>query len=275
MDPFLAPLAIRAGAAGVLALWRSDTTSVVGPTGWLTDAGRITGLLADYACAVLLALLVRVPLLNHTVGMAVATSGTTEGAVEAPPVPCPLSPVRRRTPTLKEPPVGLDLINGIPAHVLFVHVVVVLVPLTALALILCAALPSAMRRFGLALPALALMSLISVPLTTNAGEWLERHVAGNALVRKHTELGDELLPWAIALFLLATAVWWSYRRAAHHTPDAVGSTNTVAIPLRITAAVLSLLVGVGAGVQVYRIGDSGAKAAWHDGYSATAHPNRD
>ncbi|MEU2133529.1 hypothetical protein [Streptomyces sp. NPDC018352] len=32
---------------------------------------------------------------------------------------------------------GLDLINGIPAHVLFVHVVVILVPLTGLALILC------------------------------------------------------------------------------------------------------------------------------------------
>ncbi|WP_392749255.1 hypothetical protein [Streptomyces sp. LN590] len=42
-----------------------------------------------------------------------------------------------------------------------------------------------------------------------------------------------------------------------------------------TAAALSLVVGVGAGVQVYRVGDSGAKAAWHDGYSATAHPNRD
>ncbi|GAA3064145.1 hypothetical protein GCM10020254_05070 [Streptomyces goshikiensis] len=46
-------------------------------------------------------------------------------------------------------------------------------------------------------------------------------------------------------------------------------------PLRIAATVLSLLIGVGAGVQVYRIGDSGAKAAWHDAYSASAHPNRD
>ncbi|MFF2384517.1 hypothetical protein [Streptomyces sp. NPDC058108] len=45
----------------------------------------------------------------------------------------------------------------------------------------------------------------------------------------------------------------------------------MAIPLRIAAAVLSLVIGVGAGVQVYRIGDSGAKAAWHDGYSADAH----
>ncbi|MFH8736095.1 ferric reductase-like transmembrane domain-containing protein [Streptomyces sp. NPDC017964] len=66
--PTLAPLAIWAGAAGVLALWWSDTTSVVGPAGWLTGAGRIAGLLAGYACAVLLALMARVPLLDHTIG---------------------------------------------------------------------------------------------------------------------------------------------------------------------------------------------------------------
>jgi hypothetical protein len=65
---FLAPLGIWAGAAGVLALWWSDTTSVVGPADWLTGAGRITGLLAGYACAVLLALMARVPLLDHTIG---------------------------------------------------------------------------------------------------------------------------------------------------------------------------------------------------------------
>ncbi|MFG2616413.1 DUF2231 domain-containing protein [Streptomyces sp. NPDC048507] len=169
---------------------------------------------------------------------------------------------------------GFSLINGIPAHVLFVHVVVVLVPLTALALVLCAALPTVMRRFGLSLPVLALVSLISVPLTTNAGEWLERHVDSNPLVRKHTELGDELLPWVIALFLVSTAVWWLYRRAAHRTPATGGSTSTVSTQLRIATAVLSLVVGVGAGVQVYRIGDSGAKAAWYDAYSATAHPKR-
>ncbi|WP_327294352.1 MULTISPECIES: DUF2231 domain-containing protein [unclassified Streptomyces] len=173
---------------------------------------------------------------------------------------------------------GPDLINGLPAHVLFVHVVVVLVPLTALALILCAVWPSVMRRFGLALPVLALVTLISVPLTTQAGEWLERHVKSDALVRKHTELGDGLLPWVVALFLVAAAVWWFYRRASQGSPDAAGSASiagstsiTVSTPLRIAAAVLSLVIGAGAGVQVYRIGDSGAKAAWHDGYSATAH----
>ncbi|AEM85280.1 ferredoxin reductase family protein [Streptomyces violaceusniger] len=66
--PVLAHLTIWGGAAAVLALWWSDTPSVVGPVGWLTGAGRITGLLAGYACASLLLLMARVPLLDRAVG---------------------------------------------------------------------------------------------------------------------------------------------------------------------------------------------------------------
>ncbi|MER6308160.1 ferredoxin reductase family protein [Streptomyces sp. NPDC001657] len=68
LAPLLAHVVIWAGAAGVLALWWTGTASVVGPAGWLTGAGRITGLLAGYACAVLVALMARVPLLDHTLG---------------------------------------------------------------------------------------------------------------------------------------------------------------------------------------------------------------
>ncbi|MFF3408161.1 ferric reductase-like transmembrane domain-containing protein [Streptomyces sp. NPDC002742] len=57
-----------AGAAAVLALWWTDTQSVVGPAGWLTDAGRIAGLLCGYSCAVLVALMARVPLLERRIG---------------------------------------------------------------------------------------------------------------------------------------------------------------------------------------------------------------
>ncbi|MGW1864403.1 ferredoxin reductase family protein [Streptomyces mauvecolor] len=66
--PVAAQTLIWSGAAGVLGLWWSDTTSVVGMGGWLTDGGRITGLLAGYACAVLLALMARIPVLDRGVG---------------------------------------------------------------------------------------------------------------------------------------------------------------------------------------------------------------
>ncbi|MDF6043960.1 ferredoxin reductase family protein [Streptomyces sp. JH14] len=56
------------GAAAVVALWWQDTGSVVGTAGLLTGAGRIAGLLCGYACAVLVGLMARVPLLERRIG---------------------------------------------------------------------------------------------------------------------------------------------------------------------------------------------------------------
>ncbi|OIK07488.1 DUF2231 domain-containing protein [Streptomyces monashensis] len=169
----------------------------------------------------------------------------------------------------------MTLINGLPAHVLFVHVVVVLIPLTALALVTAALWPRAARRLGVVLPLVALVALVSVPLTTHAGEWLERHVDSDPLVRRHTELGDGLLPWALGLFVLAAVVWWAGRRTEAEPGQGGGALRWSALPVRIVVGVLSLAVAVGAVVDVYRIGDSGAKAAWHDAYSKTATKSAD
>ncbi|GAA4210569.1 ferredoxin reductase family protein [Microbispora amethystogenes] len=59
---------IAAGAAAVTGLWWAHTPAVAGLDGWLTNAGRVTGLLAGYAIAVLLALMARVPALERGVG---------------------------------------------------------------------------------------------------------------------------------------------------------------------------------------------------------------
>lgn len=59
---------IGLGAAAVVGLWWVDTPSVSGLGGWLTNAGRITGLLAGYAVVVLVALMARVPALERGIG---------------------------------------------------------------------------------------------------------------------------------------------------------------------------------------------------------------
>ncbi|MCX4539023.1 hypothetical protein OHA79_51745 (plasmid) [Streptomyces sp. NBC_00841] len=167
----------------------------------------------------------------------------------------------------------MSLINGLPAHVLLVHAVVVLVPLSALMLVICALWPQAARRLGLALPLLALVTLATVPLATQAGEWLERHVDSDPLVRRHAELGDGMLPWALGLFVLAAGVWWISRRTGAPQSRELSGARSGARSwsvLHVAAAVLSVVVAAGAIVDVYRIGDSGAKAAWHDAYSKTA-----
>ncbi|MFL6138722.1 MAG: ferric reductase-like transmembrane domain-containing protein [Frankiaceae bacterium] len=59
---------IWVGAALVLLLWWHDTAPFSGLGDWLTNAGRITGLVAGYAVVVLLALMARIPSLERGVG---------------------------------------------------------------------------------------------------------------------------------------------------------------------------------------------------------------
>jgi hypothetical protein len=167
-------------------------------------------------------------------------------------------------------------INGLPAHVLIVHFVVVGVPLSALLVVASAIWPAARRRLGLTTPVVALVTLLSVPVATNAGEWLERRVPDDPLVRAHVRLGDSLVPWVIGLVLVAAAVW-ALDRVGAREPVRAGAAQGVreSSPLtgpavRIVLAVLAVLVAAGSIVQVYRIGDSGARAAWHTAVRSTA-----
>jgi hypothetical protein len=160
---------------------------------------------------------------------------------------------------------GPTTIHGLPAHVLLVHVVVVLMPLTALVLAGCAAWPGLQRRLGILVPLLALVTLVSVPLTTHAGEWLETHVKDpGPLLARHTELGDGVLPWAIGLFVVSLVLWAIGR---HHADSVKRSGWATSVPLRIVVVLITLAVSVGSVYQIYRVGDSGAKAAWSDEFT--------
>jgi len=184
-----------------------------------------------------------------------------------------------------------DSIYGLPLHPLIVHATSVIVPLAALLVILAVCSPR-FRAWAGPLPmGTSLVALILTPLSTASGENLEEHVADSALVEKHAELGDQLLPFTIALFVFSAAFWWLDRKRqelavepapAPAIPDSVpsGSTATLTAPAttrseaarhagRLRTAttvvgVLALLAAIGTGIQVARIGHSGAKAAWSD-----------
>jgi hypothetical protein len=143
-------------------------------------------------------------------------------------------------------------INGLPAHVLLVHAVVVLLPLAALAVVLHAVWPAARRRLGVVTPLLSIVVLILVPITTSAGEDLEKKMGGgNPLIERHAELADQILPWTIALVVVALAQW----AIGRWRPDLM-------LAARIPVGVLSVAVAVVATVVLVRAGDAGAKATW-------------
>jgi len=66
--PGVVPLLIGIGALATVALWWQDTPSINGLGDWLTNAGRVTGLLAGYTMVVLVALMARIPAVERGVG---------------------------------------------------------------------------------------------------------------------------------------------------------------------------------------------------------------
>ncbi len=144
--------------------------------------------------------------------------------------------------------------HGLPLHPLVVHATVVIIPLAALTVLLAAVWPR-FRAWAGPLPAgLSLVGLILVPLSTSTGETLERHVPHSALLEKHTHLADGLLPWMIGLLAVSSIGYAVHRR---------GRDNSVHSFVPIVLAAVTVVAVVGTAVQVVRIGESGAKAAWH------------
>jgi hypothetical protein len=147
--------------------------------------------------------------------------------------------------------------DGIPLHPLLVHLTTVSVPVAALTAIVTAAWPSARRWLAVGAPVIALVSLVSVPLATSSGEWLEHRERETALLERHTELADGLLPWSIAVFVLLT-LWWGWHRfAALRVADA-----GLARAVGIVGPVLLVAAGIGSLVEVVVIGHAGAVSVW-------------
>ena len=82
----------------------------------------------------------------------------------------------------------MSTINGLPAHILLVHAVVVLLPLSAVLLAVTALWPAARSRLAGPNAVLAAGVLALVPLTTSAGEWLEGRVPRSELVHRHADV---------------------------------------------------------------------------------------
>jgi len=145
-------------------------------------------------------------------------------------------------------------VNGLPAHILLNHFVVVLGPLSAILAILCAPWPAARRRLIWLVLVLSVGTLILTPLTTNSGAWLVGKVGASPPVKIHEELGETLIYMVAAL--VATVVLLT----AVHIRQTRG--RAVQFGLHAVIGVLVIAAAVATLVQTYRVGESGARAAW-------------
>jgi uncharacterized membrane protein len=143
--------------------------------------------------------------------------------------------------------------NGLPVHPLVVHAVVVLLPLAILGTLAIVVRPAWRRVYGPLVVGAALLATVLIPVATSSGENLERQVGNPG---EHAELGDQLIWFAIPLLVLSAAIVWLDRRERRDAGTQPGRGLTA------TISVLAVVTALAAGVQVYRVGDSGARAAW-------------
>ena len=164
----------------------------------------------------------------------------------------------------------MSTVNGLPAHILLVHAVVVLLPLAAFLLVLTAVWPSARRRLAGPNAILAVGVAGLAPITSEAGEWLEQRVASTDLIHQHAEWGDTAILFAIPITVLALVVWWRQRETTGEVPARVsGRTYLAPRSAAVTrvVVVLAVVAAAAASYGAYRIGDSGAKASWTGNFS--------
>lgn len=214
---------------------------------------------------------------------------TTESAAATPTDP----PSRRVSPVLVLGILGVltfalipikinTIYNGLPAHPLFLHVPVILIPIAGLAALALAARPAWWTRHGVWVTLVAVVGLGSLNLTMAAGKALKQDlgipIAGfggstgaggdGLLIDRHQHAADLLRIFMIlftAVLIVSLALFREHRGAP---VTQIAFVDDLVARLRGLGAVL-LLARVAMTVLavlclyfVFHTGDLGAKAAW-------------
>jgi hypothetical protein len=167
---------------------------------------------------------------------------------------------------------------GLPTHVLLQHVVVVLLPIAAVAALLVALWARYRHHLGVATLVATFLVTLFVPLTTQSGESLASRLPKSELIAAHVAAGDRV-QWVAALFglclfavvaldlrgrasmtagLAPVEAWISRRVPASWRDEAPTWTS----PALTVARVLLVLAAIAVVAVVVQAGHSGANAVW-------------
>ena len=140
----------------------------------------------------------------------------------------------------------LDTINGLPAHPLFIHIVVVLLPLSAIGMIALVVIPQfrgTVQKYFVASG--VVISVIGAFIAKESGAALEQT---RGVTDEHHDWGNRTFYLAIALTVVSALWLWLDTKPKSKTKLATG--------------IIVVLVSLAAITSTVLAGDSGAKAVW-------------
>jgi uncharacterized membrane protein len=165
--------------------------------------------------------------------------------------------------------------SGLPAHPLFVHVPVVLIPTTVVAAVVFVFKRDWLARYGIALALVSIVAMSSIFLTMQAGAALRAalHLQGQAaqLISEHSQAAH-ILAIIYVVFTATLILTFAAQRISGGMPTGLSIVDDLLSPKWIVTGlrILLVLLSVGAGYMVFRTGDLGAKAVW-EGRLQAAH----
>lgn len=141
-------------------------------------------------------------------------------------------------------------VAGLPVHPLVVHAAVVLLPLSAAALIALVFVPRWRKAFGWLTMAGLAVGTVAAYVAKESGEALAAEIG---LPADHARWGDLLPVVAAMLFVAASAWFWLQRRASE--------TSTRSVSVLVTG-IASVILATASIVLTVVVGHSGAQAVW-------------
>ncbi len=168
--------------------------------------------------------------------------------------------------------------SGLPAHPLFVHVPVILIPTTIFAAIVFVIKPQWLTRYGIALALVSIVAMSSVFLAMQAGAALRGalNLQGQAakLISEHSQAAH-ILAIVYVLFTATLILTFAAQRISGGMPTGLRILDSLLSPRPMLTALRAVLVllSIVAGYMCFRTGDLGAKAVW-EGRIQAAHAPR-
>jgi hypothetical protein len=157
--------------------------------------------------------------------------------------------------------------SGLPAHPLFVHVPVILIPTAVVAALILMARPEWLGRYGIALSLVSIAAMSSIFLTMQAGDALNGvlHLHGEAatLISEHSQAAH-ILAIVFTLFTAVLILAFAAYRISGGMPTGLAIADGL-LGSRSTfnaLRVLLVILAIAAGFFTFRTGDLGAKAVW-------------
>jgi hypothetical protein len=159
--------------------------------------------------------------------------------------------------------------SGLPAHPLFLHIPVVLIPVAVIWALVLAARPAWFARSGVALGWVTVIALAGTIITIGAGEALRNalHLGGgfgpSALIARHAHAASILRLLMIAFTAVLIVTLLAHRVAAGKQTGQAAIDRDLARPaLLVSLRVVLVVLAIACGYFVWHTGDLGAKAVW-------------